>query len=227
MKIDGVIAFALEGPDKVGKATQSKMLADAVLGLAPEFIEKKITVRVEHIEIPSRGHVCYDKVYDMLNRREDGSAPAVDHPEVFQTFQVANRFHVQEDLKLMRGHDGPTIIIFDRWVLSSWAYGAASGVEAEKIKAINEGLMKADITFVLNGESFKRPEQADDAYEDDNSFQAQVRRQYEALSQPDAFKDGECPSSKIVSINPNRERDEVHEEILGHVKAELQKRGIL
>lgn len=227
MKIDNVIAFALEGPDKVGKATQSKMLAEAIHDLAPEFIKKKLLIRLHRIEIPSGSHACYDKVYEMLNRREDGSAPAVDHPEVFQTFQVANRFHVQDDLIPMASSGDPVIIIFDRWVLSSWAYGMASGVAPSKIKIINDGLLHTDITFVLNGESFKRPEQEDDAYEDDDSFQARLRRQYEELSKPDAFKDGECPSSLIININPNRDRDVVHENILDHVKVELKRRGIL
>ena len=222
MKIDNIISFALEGPDKVGKATQSKMLCDALVGLSEEFKVKGVDVRVHRIEIPSRSHACYDKVYDMLARREDGSAPAVDHAEVFQTFQVANRFHVQSDLQSMGEQGRPTIIIFDRWVLSSWAYGLASGVSADKLRIINDGLIKPEMTFVLAGKSFDRPEQEDDAYEDDDSFQAKVRRNYDGIS------DGDGESWRHTrTIDANRDRDAVHSDILAIVKGELQRRGVL
>jgi thymidylate kinase len=216
VKLDNIIAFALEGPDKVGKATQSKMLTDALVGLVPLFDEKKVSVRVHRVEIPSKNHTCYDKIYDMLNRRPDGSAPAVDHPEVFQTFQVANRFHVQEDVKLMSAD--PTIIVFDRWVASSWAYGSASGVPDSKIEIINDGLLVPDITFVLQGKGFDRPEQADDAYEDDDGFQSKVRQAYERWSRGRAH---------VRTVNADRDKEVVHEEILSIAKKQLSDRGLI
>lgn len=222
MKIDNIISFALEGPDKVGKATQSKMLCDALVGLSDKFNLKGVDVRVHRVEIPSRSHACYDKVYDMLVRRDNGSAPAVDHAEVFQTFQVANRFHVQSDLQTMGEQGRPTIIIFDRWVLSSWAYGLSSGVSAEKIGVINDGLLKPEITFVLHGKSFDRPEQEDDAYEDDDSFQAKVRKNYESISS--GYSEN---WNHTRSIDANRDMDVVHNDILAIVKGELQRKGIL
>ena len=216
MKLHNIIAFALEGPDKVGKATQSKMLADALVDLGPLFAKKKVSIRVHRVEIPSKNHTCYDKIYDMLNRRADGSAPAIDHPEVFQTFQVANRFHVQEDVKLMSAD--PTIIIFDRWVASSWAYGTAAGVSKEKLEIINDGLIVPDTTFVLQGNGFDRPEQADDAYEDDDSFQSKVRRTYEEWSHG---------RPHVRKVNADRDKEIVHEEILSIAKEQLGARGLI
>lgn len=220
MKLHNIIAFALEGPDKVGKATQSKMLADALVGLGPEFARNNITARIHRVEIPSKNHACYDKVYDMLKRREDGSAPAVDHPAIFQTFQVANRFHVQEDLKRMEADD-PTIIVFDRWVASSYVYGAASNVSADQIRIINDGLIVPEVTFVLNGRGFDRPETEDDAYEDDDSFQSKVRRAYKE------WVSGFHPGSDAYEVDADRDKEAVHEEIFSVVKRTLISRGIL
>lgn len=230
MKIPNITAFAIEGPDKVGKATQSMLLYEALDGFAP--------CPVHRIEIPSGNHTCYDKIYDMLDRRPDGSAPAVDHPEVFQTFQVANRFHVQEGIMktrrpyrgehsafgrlVRRGQRGQqrerAIIIFDRWVASSWAYGRASGVSDEKIRIINEGLLVPDVTFVLQGRGFDRPEQGDDAYEDDDSFQANVRKMYAEWAAVNAH---------AHAVDADQDRESVHEEILSVVNKCLIEKGIL
>lgn len=209
MKIENVIAFAIEGPDKVGKATQSNLLINALIDFS--------ALRANLIEIPSKHHTCYTKIYDMLRRREDGSAPAVDHPEIFQTFQVANRFHVQEDIERM-AKGGPVVIVFDRWAPSSWAYGAAAGVRPSQLTVINEGLLEPDITFVLSGRGFDRPEQEDDAYEDDDSFQGRVRKEYQKWG---------SGHKSAISIKADRPKDIVHDEIFTIVKKHLIGEGLL
>lgn len=209
MKLKNVIAFALEGPDKVGKATQSKMLVNALMDLS--------SLRTNLIEIPSKHHTCYTKIYDMLKRRPDGSAPAVDHPAIFQTFQVANRFHVQEDVERM-AKSGPVVIIFDRWVASSWAYGLAADVQPTQLEVINAGLLVPDITFMLQGRGFDRPEEEDDAYEDDNSFQSKVRKTYQEWS---------AANENVVTVDADRPKEVVHEDIFTVVKRHLIQDGAL
>ena len=209
MKLKNVTAFAIEGPDKVGKATQSKLLVNALVDFS--------VLRANLIEIPSKHHACYAKIYDMLKRRTDGSAPAVDHPAVFQTFQVANRFHIQEDIERM-AQGGHVVIVFDRWVASSWAYGLAANVRPEQLDVINDGLLVPDITFLLDGRGFARPEQEDDAYEDDDSFQGSVRKTYQQWAEG---------KSHVVRIDPLRPREIVHEEIYTIVKRRLLEVGLL
>ena len=209
MKLKNVTAFAIEGPDKVGKATQSNLLINALIDLS--------ALRANMIEIPSKHHACYAKIYDMLKRRPDGSAPAVDHPAIFQTFQVANRFHVQEDIERM-AEGGHVVIIFDRWVGSSWAYGSASEVSPKEIEAINHGLLEPDITFVLEGRGFDRPETDDDAYEDDESFQGRVRHAYQKWAES---------KTHVTRINADRPKEIVHDEISSTVKRHLISEGIL
>ncbi len=209
MKLKNVTAFAIEGPDKVGKATQSKLLVNSLVDFS--------SLRTNLIEIPSKHHTCYTKIYDMLKRRMDGSAPAVDHPAVFQTFQVANRFHVQEDIQRM-AEAGKVVIIFDRWVESSWAYGGASNVPSAKLEAMNNGLLEPDITFILEGRGFDRLETEDDAYEDDNSFQAKVRSVYHQWAEVKKY---------AIRIDADRPKEIVHEDIFMFVKRHLIEEGLL
>ncbi len=210
MKIKNTIAFAFEGPDKVGKATQSKLLYDALMDLK---------VSIHRIEIPSKHHVCYSKIYSMLTRDGDGKADAHEHPEIFQTFIIANRFHVQSDVERMAlDRASPVVIIFDRWDASSWCYGNALGISLDKIKVINDGLMIPDITFVLNGQGFSRLEEADDAFEDDQSFQSRVRAEYDRWSKS---------REDAISIRADRSKEVVHDEIFTISKKYLIKNGIL
>ena len=208
MKIHNLTSFVLEGPDKVGKATQSNMLFDAIDDLG---------IRCHRIEVPSKNHACYDKIYDMLRRRKDGHAPAHDHPEIFQTYQAANRFDIQEDLRLS-AQGGSVVVIFDRWHVSSWIYGLTAGMLPSKLEVISEGVPDPDITFILDGQGFDRPETKDDAYEDDSGFQDKVRSRYAAHGHSVA---------SVVHVDADRSKKLVHEEIFTMVKRELLKQGML
>lgn len=204
MKIPNLTSFVLEGPDKVGKATQSNLLVAAI---------DDLKLRCHLIEVPSKSHACYDKIYDMLKRRGDGSAPAHDHPEIFQTYQAANRFHIQEDLRRM-AQGGNMIVVFDRWHISSWVYGLAAGMHPSKLHVISEGMLDVDVTFVLNGRGFDRPEVEDDAHEDDSSFQSKIRADYGELE-------------GVVHIDADRPKKIVQDELFTIAKRHLINAAIL
>lgn len=210
MQIENLTTFALEGPDKVGKATQSQMLLGAL---------EDLRLRCHLIEIPSKNHACYDKIYDMLKRREDGSAPAHDHPEIFQAYQAANRFHVQEDLRRIANGE-QTFVIFDRWHVSSLVYGHVAGMDEEKLAVISEGMLVPDVTFILDGKGFRRPEKADDAYEDDMEFQVKVRNLYR-MHRPKAT------AGIVEHVEAEHPKQIVHQSILSIVTKILVARGIL
>ncbi len=213
MKISNLITFAIEGPDKVGKATQSSLLSNSLhdLKLSPHLIE-----------VPSKSHACYSKIYDMLRRREDGSAPAMDHPEIFQTYQTANRFHIQDDLQRIAitkvsAQVWQRVVIFDRWHVSSLVYGRAAQMAEDKLAVIGEGMLIPDLTFVLDGAGFNRPELEDDAYEDDSPFQTKVHRLYQEYGRGD---------DAVIHIDAHRPREIVHEQIYAAVRATLRARDI-
>ena len=222
MKIPNLTTIALEGPDKVGKATQSKLLLVALEVMG--FSRSEHSSLRKHgcllIEVPSKNHACYDKIYDMLRRREDGSAPAHDHPGVFQAFQTANRFHVQDDLRRLSAERN-MVVVFDRWQASSRVYGRIAGLSERELEDIAEGLLVPDITIILDGGGFDRPEQADDAYEDDDSLQSKSQQLYaDQLS-------GGADVGLVYHVDADRSRNIVHQQILSSVTRVLVARGLL
>jgi len=155
--------IVFEGPDKVGKETQSKLL-DSTL--------RSQGIRSVRVEPTKEGHPRGRKlIYSML---ESGAAKR--WPNTFQFVQFANRIYFQlfKLPMLLRSYD---IVILDRWALSGWVYGSAEGINESLNKWMFNRARQADITLVLSGTSYKR-KQADDSYERDTDLQSKVRVLY-------------------------------------------------
>jgi len=153
---------ALEGPNRLGKSTQAKLVE---AGMEAESIRGVVD------KCPTKDGVTYDRIYEMLRTGE-----AVKYPTVFQTFMGANRRAFQ--MKLL-----PTlalhfdVVIIDRWNVSTLVYGSEAGVPVETTECILTGIVEPDLVFVFDGEPFAAPD-ADDAYEADKKFQARLRTGY-------------------------------------------------
>jgi thymidylate kinase len=153
-----------EGPDKVGKETQSKLLAQNL---------KKQGINCIRVEPSKEAHPRLKKlIYSML---ETGAAKR--HPNTFQFVQFLNKVYFQTFKlpKLMKVYD---VVILDRWALSGWIYGDAEGINRSLNKWMFNRVKRADITLVLSGTSYKRSTTTDDSYEKDNDLQAKVRIAY-------------------------------------------------
>ncbi len=144
--------IAIEGPDKIGKATQSRLLA--------------ARLKLDLAEIPYRDGATHTKIYAML---KDGSAKV--DKEAFQAFHVANRLVWQAMVLPTLG----TGVVLDRWNASTWAYGVSSGLSYAKVESILGGTRRADLTIVLDGEMIGEPE---DCYERDKALRERVRTAY-------------------------------------------------
>lgn len=162
--------IVIEGPDRVGKATQCRMLRTNL-----EAMGFKATV----VEVPVEDAFTHAAIYRML---ENGLAKKL--PKVFQVLQVLNRKIFQETRLLELEHDND-FIIFDRWSLSTSIYGAASGLPQDMIDVMYRQLRRPDFTFVLLGEA--HPHEAEDVYEADKTLQIKVRNLYGewAVQHPD------------------------------------------
>lgn len=184
--------IAIEGPDRVGKATQAKMLEESLCRL-----KHRATVE----EIPYDDEVSYSRIYEMLR---DGSA--LKFPIVFQTLQGINRRYFQRRfLPTLAGHYD--VVILDRWTTSTRVYGAASGVPEETTDMILEGIVEADLTLVFDGKTF--PKEGLDSYELNTELQQTAQRGY--LSYCDRWPD------RFVKINAFGSRVTVHDTILREV----------
>lgn len=157
-----VIVF--EGPDKVGKETQSKKLLAALANSG---------YWVRRVEVPAKEcPKTYKLIYWMLR---NGWAKRV--PNVFQFIQFLNKWFFQRTVlpNMLKWND---VLIFDRWSLSAVVYGNATGVNGPLNMWLYNNLFKPDITIVMANRSYRRSTTTDDSYEKDSALQTRVRKGY-------------------------------------------------
>lgn len=162
-----------EGPDKVGKETQSKLIA--------ELLRSK-GARVTRVEVPCRSATwSHALIYWML--RNDLAKRL---PNVFQFVQFLNKlsFQLLDLPDLLRNND---VVVLDRWALSAVVYGDATGVNHAFNTWLYNRLLRPDLTVVFAERSYRRSTRQDDSYERDTELQERVRSGYAtwALLHPD------------------------------------------
>src|SRR5215213_10514817 len=158
------LLIAFEGLDQSGKQTQAERLRDRV-------VEAGRLVRL--LSFPA---------YDTPIGAEIGRALQGDRDygaDVMQLLYVANRYEwkPQIERELERG----TVLICDRYVASSVAYGEAQGLDPAWLLDMQKHLPQPDITFLLDidPEVSARRKTADrDKYERDLALLARVRESY-------------------------------------------------
>lgn len=153
--------IVIEGPDRVGKATQTNFLSN--------FLSWR-GYKVLTIEVPIRSNFVYHIIYWMLR-----NGLAKKFPKCFQWLQYFNRqiFQWFSLRKLEKNYD---YIIMDRWSLSTVVYGKATGVPSEFTEKLHARLRRPEFTFLLLGPAHKHS--AEDVYESDAELQENVRRIY-------------------------------------------------
>jgi len=187
---------AVEGPDKVGKETQSKLLTRVLQERGNDAVL---------VEVPYNDHVTYPLIYGMLK-----NGVAKSWPNLFQFVQFLNKFVFQFTvlLWLLLTND---YVVLDRWSLSAIVYGDATGVNPWYNRVLYFLLKRPDVTVVLHGPSFRRKSEADDVYEADNDLQKAVKRGYYdwAMEHPEDHE----------LIDNQGTREDVSERILAAVKS--------
>jgi dTMP kinase len=96
-----------------------------------------------------------------------------------QLLYVANRYEWKGDI--VRAKDAGTIVVCDRYLASSIAYGDAQGLDAAWLTDIQKYLPQPDITFLLDiapDVSARRKTVDRDKYERDLSLLSRVRESY-------------------------------------------------
>ena len=190
--------IVVEGPDRVGKATQSLLLKRELMKYGNAAVI---------VEVPIRSAITYRVIYWML---QNGLAKKF--PKIFQWFQFINRKIFQMyTLPVLEEHYD--FIIMDRWSLSTIVYGIAEGVPKAYTIGLAKKLREPDFTIILFGEAHEHV--AEDSYEADVSLQARVRLEYAkwALENP--------KTTKLINCNQD------HEIIAKKIKNILQEKRIL
>lgn len=178
--------IALEGPDRVGKFTQATMLVNKL---------RSIGYTVGFYEVPAKDFLTYPIIYWML---KNGLAKRF--PRLFQWLQIQNRRKLQKKiLSSIGSHD---YIILDRWFLSTYIYGKASGIELN-LDDLRLGLLPPDMNIILNGKIGGL--EARDVYEKDDVMQAKVVKFYREWARSHA--------NDAILIEATQPRELVHAQI--------------
>src|SRR4030095_8532381 len=133
LKADPGLLIAFEGLDQSGKQTQAELLRDRLLSAGR-------CVRL--LSFPDYETVIGAEIGRALRGERDYTA------DVMQLLYVANRYEFKGEI--LRVKENGTIVVCDRYVASSIAYGEAQGLDAEWLTDIQKYLPQPDITFLFH-----------------------------------------------------------------------------
>jgi dTMP kinase len=158
----------IEGLDKSGKTTQSKLLFN--------FYEKVYSGQVRLMNFPDYSTRIGSEIKLFLQGK-------VEYPnEVKHILLSANRWEKKFEIERLREQN--RIIILNRYYQSNLAYGLANGLNFEWLVNLDNGLPKEDIVIILDIDpiiSYKRGMENDfilDKFERDKIFLKKARKNY-------------------------------------------------
>ena len=180
----------IEGNDKAGKATQTRLLR--------EGLEKK-GFKVADLAFPVYDTEIGKEIKAFLNDEREYSI------QVRHMLLSANRWEKKAEIEKLLGEN--KVVIFNRYYQSNLVYGLASGLKLEWLQALDEGLFKGDIVIVLDVApevSIQRMTGKGDIFEMNDDVMYNVSKLYREL----AVKYG------WILVNGYRSREDVHREII-------------
>jgi dTMP kinase len=191
------LLIAFEGLDQSGKQTQAEQLRD-------RLIEAGRQVRL--LSFPAYETPIGHEIRQALTGARDWGA------DVMQLLYIANRYEARPmiERELAQG----TVLVCDRYVASSIAYGETQGLDAAWLRDVQRHLPEPDITFLLDigpDVSARRKTADRDKYERDLALLGRVRESY--LRQ--------AASGRWVRLDADRDRGAVAADVFAAVRSLL------
>ena len=158
------LLIVFEGLDQSGKQTQAERLRDRLVAAGR-------TVRL--LSFPSYETHIGAEIGRALKGERDYAA------DTMQLLYVANRFEWKPEIE--RELAAGTVVVCDRYLASSVAYGEAFGLDGAWLSEIQRYLPQPDLTVLLDIEpqvSASRKTADRDKYERDLALLARVRESY-------------------------------------------------
>lgn len=188
--------IVIEGSDKAGKGTQSRLLVDALK------LSGKVCVI---IDFPDYTTPIGAEIRAFLDGKRN-------YPnELKHILFSANRWEKKREIESMV--DNGTIIIINRYYQSNLAYGISNGLNINWLLNLDKGLPKEDLVIVLEVSpkmSYKRTTaEYNDTFEKDQKLMADVHKNYRILARKFKWK----------IINGEKNREEVHQDIMKIIKS--------
>jgi dTMP kinase len=191
----GLIAF--EGLDQSGKQTQAERLVSTLQAAG---------TTVQFLSFPDYQTAIGAEIGRALRGERDYE------PDALQLLYVANRYEYRPSIERTLATGG--VVVCDRYLASSVAYGEAQGLDAAWLMDIQRFLPQPSLTILLDiapDVSLQRKQRARDRYEQDLALLARVRDSY--LRQSNA--------ADWVRLDGAGDRDEVTARVLSLVRSRL------
>ena len=188
------LLIAFEGLDQSGKQTQAERLRDALVA------ESRL---VRLLSFPAYETAIGAEISRALRGVHDYSS------EVMQLLYVTNRYEHKELVEREKARG--TVLVCDRYLASSVAYGEAQGLDPQWLADIQVHLPQPDLTILLDiapDVSAARKTQDRDRYERDLALLGRVRQSY--LRQA-------AESQSWLVLDASRGRDEVAADVAAAV----------
>ncbi|MBM3772183.1 MAG: dTMP kinase [Acidimicrobiia bacterium] len=192
--------IAFEGLDQSGKQTQAERLRDRLISEGR---------RVRFVSFPDYTTPIGQELSRALRGERDYG------PDVMQLLYVANRYERRPDL--VRWLADGDILVSDRYLASSIAYGSAFGLNAAWLTDMQRFLPPARLTILLDiapETAVGRKSVDRDRFERDLALQARVRSAYHQLAADPSW----------LRLDGEQSRDLIAESVFTAVSALLARR---
>ena len=189
--------IVIEGTDKAGKTSQSRMLAETLKASG------KVCVI---LDFPDYTTPIGVEIKAFLEGKRDYL------PEVKHLLFSANRWEKKKEIESML--ENGTIIAMNRYWQSNLVYGAANGMDINWLLRLDKGLPKEDITLVIlvNPSISSKRAEMQDAFESDTQLAASAYKNYLKFAKQYRWK----------VIDGSKSKEQVHQEIMKIVRKELK-----
>lgn len=186
--------IVVEGTDKAGKGTQSRLLINAL---------KISGIRCAKMDFPDYTTPIGQEIRAFLDGRRNYTM------EVKHMLLSANRWEKKNEIERMIKRD--TIIIMNRYYQSNIVYGVSHNLGLKWLLNLDKGLPKEDLAIVLEVNpniSYQRAPRDRDTFEMDQKLLMKVHKNYRILAKQFNWK----------IIDGDRDSEQVHNEIMNIVK---------
>jgi dTMP kinase len=190
--------IVVEGTDKAGKGTQSKLLINAL----------KLSGRICTImNFPDYTTPIGQEIRAFLDGRRNYAM------EVKHMLLSANRWEKKDEIESMLKKD--TIIIMNRYYQSNIVYGVSHDLSLKWLLNLDKGLPKEDVVIVLEvnpNTSYQRVPGGRDTFEMDQKLLMKVHKNYRKLAKQFNWK----------VVNGEKVSEQVHNKIMNIVRNVLK-----
>jgi dTMP kinase len=189
--------IVIEGTDKAGKTSQSRMLAETLK------VSGKVCVI---LDFPDYTTPIGIEIKAFLEGKRDYP------PEVKHLLFSANRWEKKKEIESML--ENGTIIVMNRYWESNLVYGVANGMDVNWLLRLDKGLPKENIVLVIlvNPSISAKRAEIRDAFESDPQLAAKAYENYLKFAKQFRWR----------IIDGSKSKEQVHQEIMKIIRKELK-----